>query len=259
MSLTISLILLFICLLLSAFFSSSETAFISMHKLRVRHLVSSGVGNAERVRKITEKPSKLLATVLLGNNLFNTAAAALGTIITVNLLGGVQSGQAVIIATVAVTMLLLIFGEITPKTLATRHSERMALAYARPIEIISWIFHPAVVALSWIGRSLAQLLGGTPPPKSLVSEEEIYTIISVGLEEGVVEETEADMLNKVFEFGDRHVREAMTPRADIVWVEKNTSLSDFLSLYIEHPHTYFPVYDDSIDNVTGILSTKDVF
>lgn len=257
MTLTLSLILFFICLLLSAFFSSSETAFISLQKLRVRHLVSTGVGGAKRVSRIIEKPGKLLATVLLGNNFFNTAAAALGTVIAVSLLG--RNAQAVVVATVTVTLLLLIFGEITPKTLATRHGERMALAYVRPIEIISWLFYPAVVVLGWVGAGLARIVGGAPPPRSLVSEEEIRTIISVGREEGVVEEAEADMLSKVFEFGDRHVRETMIPRADIVWVEKGTNLADFFSLYAQYPYSHFPVYEDSIDNVIGVLSIKDVF
>lgn len=259
MSLTLSIFILIICVLLSAFFSSSETAFISVQKLRLKHLESKGTNSAKRVNKILQNPSRLLSTVLLGNNLTNTAASVVGTIIVISLLGGQESGKTVLIATLAVTVLLLIFGEITPKTLATRHGERMAMFYSRPIEFISWLFYPIATGLAWIGTGLASMLGGPPPNKSLISEEEIQSIISLGREEGVVEETEADMLTKVFEFGDRQVRETMIPRAEIIWIEKGTNLSDFLKTYIEHSHSYYPVYEKSIDNVIGVLASKDVF
>jgi len=248
------------CLLFSAFFSSSETAFTSLQKLRLKHLASEGESRAERVTRIMQRPAKLLTTILLGNNLFNNAAASLGTMITISALKtNAQSGWAVVIATASVTLLLLIFGEIAPKILATRHGERMAFAYAIPIEIISWILYPFAIVFNFIGGGIARLLGGKLRDKVLVSEGEIRTIINVGQQEGVVEKAEADMMSKVFEFSDSHVREAMVPRRDIVWIEKDTTLSDFLGLYAKHPHSNFPVYDDSIDNVSGILSTKDVF
>lgn len=260
MSITISIILLFVCLVFSAFFSSSETAFISLQKLRLRHLTSKGESRAERVTRIIQRPAKLLTTILLGNNLFNTAAASLGTMITINALNTTaQSGWVVVIATVSVTLLLLVFGEIAPKILATRHGERMAFAYAIPIEVISWILYPFAIVLNFIGGGIARLVGGKPKDKALVSEEEIRTIIDVGQEEGVVEKTEADMMSKVFEFGDSHVREAMVPRPDIVWIQRDTTLAGFFELYAKHPHSNFPVFDESIDNVTGIVRTKDIF
>ena len=260
MSITISIALLFLCLLFSAFFSSSETAFTSLQKLRLKHLASKGESRAERVTRIMQRPAKVLTTILLGNNLFNTAAASLGTMITIKALDTTaQDGWAVVIATVSVTMLLLVFGEIAPKILATRHGERMAFAYAIPIEIISWILYPFAIVFNFIGGGIARLIGGKPKDMALVSEGEIRTIINVGQEEGIVEKAEAYMMSKVFEFGDSHVREAMVPRPDIVWIEKGTTLAGFLDLYAEHPHSNFPVFDDSIDNVSGILSTKDVF
>jgi putative hemolysin len=260
MSLTIGIILLFICLVFSAFFSSSETAFTSLQKLRLKHLASEGESRAERVTRIMQRPAKLLTTILLGNNLFNTAAASLGTIVTIKALNTTsENGWAVVIATASITLLLLIFGEIAPKILATRHGERMAFAYAIPIEIISWILYPFAIVFNFIGGGIARLIGGKPKYKALVSEGEIRTIINVGQEEGVVEKAEADMMSKVFEFGDSHVREAMVPRPDIVWIEKDTTLTGFLALYAEHPHSNFPVFDNSIDNVSGILSTKDIF
>lgn len=251
------IILFLLCLLISAFFSSSETAFISLQKVRLRHMVDSGVSGAEDVAKLTRRPEKLLTTVLIGNNFVNTAAAALGTIIAVKWLDE-NSGRAAAIATIAVTILLLIFSEIVPKTLATHMGERMALAYTRPIKTISWLLSPLSYVLSGIGNAASKLFGGNSTNNTLVSEDEIRAMISMGLEDGAVEEGEADILERVFLLGDRHVEEIMTPRTDIVWVEKDTTLDDFLAIYAETPHTRFPVHDESVDNVIGVLWIKDV-
>jgi len=248
------LILFIICLLLSAFFSSSETAFISLQRIRVEHLVGNEVKGAGRVARMLERPEKLLSTILLGNNFVNVAAASLGTILAVHF----WAEQGVIIATIGVTILLLIFAETTPKTLATQHAERLSLVFARPIEVISWLLTPFVIVLSWIASGFSKLAGGTPVPRSLASEEEIRTMISVGHREGTVEKNEAEMLHKVFDFGNRPVREVIVPRTEVVWVEKGTKLADFLNIYAQYPLSRFPVYEDNMDNVVGILSVKDV-
>jgi putative hemolysin len=249
------LVLFFLCLVASAFFSSAETAFISLPRTRVKHLVESGVIGAERVAKITEQPEKLLATVLLCNNLVNVAAAALGTAIAVSIWTD-NENIGILVATIVVTILLLVFAEVTPKTVAIRHPERMALLYVYPLGVITKIAYPVAAGLSWIASILAG--GKAKVPHSLVSEEEIRSMISVGREEGTVEEAEAELLHKVFVFGDRTVREVMSPRPEVVWIEKGTKLADFLGIYAEHPHTRFPVYQDSFDTVIGILSVKDV-
>ncbi|MBA7599451.1 hypothetical protein ES703_06484 [subsurface metagenome] len=247
------LVLLFICLALSAFFSSAETAFVSLPRTRVRHLVETGVAGAERVARMTERPERLLATVLLCNNFVNVAAAALGTAIAVTIWEG---DIGILIATIVVTILLLIFAEVTPKTLAIRHPERLALLYVYPLGVITKIVYPVAAGLSWLGSVLAGGKARVPP--TLVSEEEIRSMISVGREEGTVEEAEAEMLHNVFDFGDRNVREVMTPRPEVAWVGEGTKLADFLAIYAESPHTRFPVYRGSIDDVVGILSIKDV-
>jgi putative hemolysin len=252
---TLYLVLLIVCLLLSAFFSGSETAFISLQKIRVQHLVDTKVRGAKRVAKMMEQPEKFLSTVLLGNNLVNTAAAALATFLAIRLWGE-QWG--VLIATIVITILLLIFCETTPKTIATRHAERLSLTFVGVIEAISWLFTPFVVALSWIASGFSKLFGGAPVPQSLASEEEIRTMISMGHKEGTVEEEEATMLHKVFDFGNRPVSEVIVPRTEVVWVTKGTKLSDFLKLYAQSPLSRFPVYDDNMDNVVGILSVKDI-
>lgn len=247
------LVLLFLCLVASAFFSSAETAFVSLPKTRVKHMVSTGVTGAERVARMTDRPERLLATVLLCNNFVNVAAAALGTAVAVSIWEG---NVGILIATIGVTILLLIFAEVTPKTFAIRHPERLALLYVYPLEAITMIIYPVAAGLGWLGSVLTG--GRARVPKSLVSEEEIRSMISVGREEGTVEEAEAEMLHNVFDFGDRSVREVMTPRPEVAWIEEGIKLADFLAIYGESPHTRFPVYQDSIDNVVGILSIKDV-
>jgi len=249
------LVLLVVCLLLSAFFSSSETAFIALQRIRVEHLVNTKVNGANRVAKMVQRPERLLSTILLGNNLVNTAAAALGTALAISIWG---VDQGILFATIGITILLLVFCETTPKTIATQHAERLSLALARPIEVISWIFTPFVIVLSWIASRFSKLAGGTPMPRSLVSEEEIRTMISVGHKEGTVEETSAEMLHKVFDFGNRPVREVMVPRPEVVCIEQGSKLADFLTIYAQSPLSRFPVYQDNMDNVVGILSVKDV-
>ena len=247
-------VLLVICLLLSVLFSSSETAFISLQKVRLEHLVNTRVAGAERVARMVKQPEKLLSVVLLGNTLVNTAAAALATAMAISLWGQ----QGILIAAIALAIFLLIFCEATPKTIAARHAERVSLIFVRPIELISWLFTPFVLALSWITSGFTRMVGGTPVPRSLVSDEEIRTMISVGHKEGTVEEHEARMLHKVFDFGDRPVREVMVPRLEVISIEQGSRLSEFLALYAESPLSRFPVYKENMDNVVGILSLKDV-
>jgi putative hemolysin len=252
---TISAILLVVCVVLSAFFSSAETAFIYLPRIKVTHMVNSKVKGAPRVARLVEQPEKLLTTVLIGNNLVSTAAAALATIIAVSFL---KEGQAVLLSTVGVTLLLLIFSEVTPKTIATRHTERLALLYARPFELISQILSPAAKVISWIASPLAHLVGGPTVAHSLIGEEEIRSAISAGMEEGTVEEAEAAMLHKVFRFGDIQVAEVMTPRPEVVGLEMGETLKDFQTTYIASPHYRYPVYRDNLDNIVGIIITKDV-
>ncbi len=252
---TLYAVFLLMCLILSAFFSGSETAFISLERFRVQYLVDTKVSGARRVARMLERPERFLSTILLGNNLVNTAAAALGTIMAVSVWG---QEKGVIIATLGVAFVLLIFSETMPKTLANQHAERIALLVVRPIEVISWLFSPFVAVLSWVAAGFTRLVGGTPLPRSLVSEEEIRTMITVGHKEGTVEEAEAEMLHKVFEFGDRPVSDVLVPRPEVVSVEKGTTLAKFLEIYSESPIARFPVYEENMDRVVGILSIKDV-
>ncbi|MBI2853263.1 MAG: HlyC/CorC family transporter [Chloroflexi bacterium] len=248
------LVLMFFCVLFSAFFSSSESAMISLQKIRLEHMLSTGVKGATLLARLTEQPQRLISVILIGNNLVNTALAALATALALKY----WPEQGVLIATVAVTVTLIIFGEAAPKTAGIQHAERLALAYARPIQLLSLVFSPFVAMLSWMASGLTRLVGGTPIPRSLVSEEEIRTMISVAYRDGAVEPEAAEMLHAVFEFGDRPAREVMVPRTEVVFVEKGTSFADFLALYGEQPFSRYPVYEEKRDNVIGILSVKDL-
>lgn len=249
------LVLIFVCFVLSAFFSSSEIAFVSLQRVRIECLVGNKVKGAGLVSRIIERPERLLSTVLLGTNLVNTAAAALATALAVAVWG---QEKGLLIATIGVTIVLLVFAETTPKTIAAHHNEGLSLAFARPLEVVSWVFTPFVVVLSWIASGVTRMVGGTPVPQSLVSDEEIRTMISVGHKEGTVEKGEAEMLHHVFDFGDRPVSEVMVPRPEVVAIEQGSRIVDFLALYAESPMSRLPVYKENMDNVVGILSVKDV-
>jgi putative hemolysin len=196
----------------------------------------------------------LLSTVLLGNTLVNTAAAAIATAMAIYFWGE----HGVLYATLGLTAFLLIFTETTPKTLATQHAEKLSMIFVRPLTFFSWLFLPFVIALSWIAIGFTRMVGGTPISRSLASPEEIRTMITLGERDGTLEEPEADMLHKVFDFGDRPVREVMVPRPEVIAIEEGARISDFLALYAESPLSRFPVYQENMDNVVGILSVKDV-
>ena len=228
---------------------------MSLQRFRVEHLVNTETKGSKRVARMISRPEKFLSTVRLGNTFVNAAAAALATILAVSIWGEEQGG---IIATIGITIVLLIFAETTPKTIATQHAERLSLLFARPIELISWLFTPFVIVLSWIASGFSRLVGGAPVPRSLASQEEIRTMISVGHKEGTVETGEAEMLHNVFDFGNRPVREVMVPRPEVISIEQGSKIADFLTLYAESPISRFPVYQENMDNVVGILSVKDV-
>lgn len=248
-------VIFIVCLALAAFFCSAETAFIGIQKLRLQHLIRTGHRAAEVAARIVQKPEKFLATVLFGINLFETAVATIGTIIAVSFWG---ENLGAVLATIIITILTLVLAELIPKSLAARHAEKLALIYARPIEVISVILYPIVFVLSRIGIKMTDLTSDDSQVKPTISEEEFHTAIDIGEEEGVMGGKEAEMLHNVFEFGDRKVREVMVPRPEITFVEKGVTLTDFFAIYAQFPRTRFPVYEGNQDNVVGLLSVKDV-
>ena len=247
--------LLALCLILSAFFSASETAFSALPKARLLHLQKTGKRGAQRVSALIRRPERFLATVLLSNNLVNTAAAALATVLIVEIIG--NPSVAVLVSTIGVTLILLIFCETLPKTIAWHRSETVAFAVSGPLTLVGKAFSPAIALLQWFTTLISRAIGITGAPQEM-GEAEIRTLIAAGAQTGTVEADEAALLEKVFRFGDRQMREVMTPRTEIVWVEKGSTLNQFLHIYRQKSHTRFPVYETTPENVIGILSVKDV-
>ena len=249
----VKLALLLAAMLVSALFSASEAAFLSMQRGKLAYLMKSNPKKYGGVDRLAGHPEKLLPTVLTGNNLANTAAAALGTSIALSFL---TPNGAVIASTVGVTILLLVFSETIPKTIATRHSMSFSIAMAAPLRVAETVLLPLVWLLGKLVHGVARMFGVSDA--AMVSEEEIRALIDVGREAGAVEHAEAQLIENVFRFGDRQLREMMTPRTEVVALEKGATLEQFMSVYREHAHTRFPVYQDSVDNVLGTVSVKDV-
>ncbi len=251
----LSIALAALLVLLSAFFSSSEAAFLSLQRTRIAHMVSTGVRGAKRVEEMISKPERLLSTVLLGNNLVNFAFSSLVTVLMVSLLG---EGTGVIVATVVGTTILLLFGEIIPKVLAVRSAERVAFVYAQPLKWVETVLWPIVAFLQWITHRTRDLFGGGAAIRESITEGELRALLNIGEAEGTFAPTEVEMLENVFRFGDRQVREVMTPRNEITSIERGATLREFLDIYAENAHTRFPVYKSELDNIVGIISAKDI-
>lgn len=248
--------LLAIFLILSAFFSASETAFIALPKARLLHLVRTRRAGAGRVSRLLQHPERFLATVLLSNNLVNTAAAALTTVLVVEMIG--NPFISALVSTIGITLILLLFCESLPKTIAWHRSEGVAFFASRPLSLVGTVLSPVVFLIQAFTSFGSRILGIRGGASQMVSEEEIRTLIAAGAQSGTVEADEAELLEKVFRFGDRQMLEVITPRPEIVWLEKGTSLADFLRIYRQYSHTRFPVFEGSQENVVGILSVKDV-
>ncbi len=253
-----SLALLLGFLVLSAFFSSSEAAFLSLQRTRIAHLLSEGVPGARRVADMLNEPERLLSTILLGNNLVNVAFSAVITVVVVNRLDQYNEGVGVVVATIIGTVTLLLLGETIPKTIAVRNSERLAFLYSYPLKWGEYLLLPFVLILQWITKMFSRRVGGTQEDQPSITEGEFRTLIDIGVGEGEFEHDEAERLKGVFRFGDRQVRDVMTPRTEIVFVQRGSTVGNFLKIYAEHTHTRFPVYWDTTDNVVGVLSLKDI-
>ncbi|MBM7836079.1 HlyC/CorC family transporter [Clostridium sardiniense] len=256
-SYTGQIVLLLILLVLSAFFSMSETALMSLSKIRIRHMVEEGVKGAKLVEKLIEDPNKLLGAILIGNNIVNIGASAIATSLAVKVSGGSES--AVAIVTAVMTVLILIFGEITPKSIAKQKSEQVSLGVSKPIKLCVFIFKPFVVIFTAISSVFIRLFGGDPKAtEPFITEEELKTMVGVSEEEGVLEDVEKEMIFNVFDFADLQVKDVMVQRVDVTAIEVNDSYEDLLKIIKEDQYSRIPVYDDTIDDIVGILNVKDL-
>jgi CBS domain containing-hemolysin-like protein len=248
----LSILLFIICVLLSAFFSSSEVALISITRAKIRTLVNEGKHGSKALAELKEKPDRLLITILIGNNIVNIAAASLATAIAIRIFGDMGVG----IATGLVVIILLIFGEIGPKIYATRASDSFALTVAPVVFFLSRLLSPVI----WLVERVSPRFGaGREMNEPSLTEEEIKEWIDVGKEEGTIEQGEQDMLYSVLDFADTTAREIMTPRVDVIAMEDTVSFEEAIRIFNETGFSRIPVYHDQIDNITGILNVKDVF
>lgn len=254
-NLTLEFIILFILILLSGFFSSSETALVSLSKIRLRQMVDEGVKNSDLVSKLIDKPNKLLGAILIGNNIVNIAASALATSISIDIWGN----KGIAISTGAMTLLVLIFGEVTPKSLAAQNSEKTALKVAKPIYLITVVLSPIIYVITSITNVLIKLMGGNiSKTQPLITEDELKTIVNVSHEEGVLEVGETKMIYNVFEFGDSQAKDVMTPRTNMVALSVNSSYKDLVELFKEETFSRLPIYEEDIDDIIGVLHVKDL-
>lgn len=252
---TWQIISLVILIALSSFFSMSETALMSLNRIRLRHMVNEEVPGAKLVAKLTEDPNRLLGAILIGNNIVNIGASAMATVLATNIFGDSGVG----IATGIITVLVLIFGEITPKSIAKQKSEAVALRVAKPIEFIVIIFKPFVYIFTAISSFFIRILGGDPnEAKSFITHEELKTMVGVSEEEGVLENDEKEMIFNVFEFADLQVKDIMVQRVDIVSVDKEASYDEVMDVIKNEQFSRIPVYNQTIDNIVGVLNIKDL-
>ena len=249
------LIILAVLLFLSAFFSSAETSLTTFNRIRMMTLADEGSKRAARALKITDDSGKMLSAILIGNNIVNLSASSIATSLALRLLGSAGAG----IATGILTVLILIFGEISPKTFATLHAEKLAMAYSGIIQLLMTVLTPVIFIINKMSNVFLRLLGADPnKAKDAITEEELRTIVDVSHESGVIETEEHEMIHNVFDFSDALAKEIMTPRIDMTFVRLESTYREILEIYREDHYTRMPVYKDSTDNVIGILNMKDL-
>ncbi len=248
------LCILLILLLSSAFFSSAETALTTFSRVRLRMLIEDGNRRALVLEKVLANPSKMLSTVLIGNNIVNIAASSITTIFTQH----VFNDWFVSIGVGVLTFLIIIFGEIIPKTIASMHAEPMALSYAKIIRFLMTVLTPVIFILNLFSTVILKLFRVRVNLNSgTITEDELRTIIDVSQEEGIIEEEELDMIHNVFDFGDTCAKDIMVPKVDITMLPIDVSYRDLISAVQEDKYTRMPIYKETTDNVVGIINIKD--
>ncbi|KEI02351.1 HlyC/CorC family transporter [Clostridium botulinum] len=251
----IAVVILLILIGLSALFSASETALTSLSKIRIRQMKEEGIKRAEIVDKLVDNTNKMLSAILVGNNVVNIGASALATSIAINQFGE----KGVTISTVVMTIVVLIFAEITPKSLASSNPEKVSLGVAKYIEFITVVLNPIAVVFTYITKGILKIFGvNADTSKPFITEEELKTMLDVSHEEGVLEITERKMIYNVFEFGDSQVKDVMIPRADIVALDINSSYDEIVETFKMQQFSRIPIYEEEIDNVIGILHVKNL-
>ncbi|MBR1865515.1 MAG: HlyC/CorC family transporter [Lachnospiraceae bacterium] len=253
---SLQIVVIVILIFLSAFFSSAETALTTVNKHRLRALAEEGNKNAERVLKLISNPSKMLSAILIGNNIVNISVSALVTTVTTRLVGSRFIG----VSTGILTLVLLLFGEITPKSLATLYSEKISLLYIHIIAPLTSLLTPVIWVVDQLSNGIFFVLRvDREKAKNLMTEGELRTIVDVSVEDGVLEKEEKSMINNVVDFGDSMAKDVMVPRADMAFVSVDATYDELFETFEREHYSRLPVYDDNRDTVIGIVYLKDLF
>jgi len=252
----LALVFLIVGIISYAVVNSVEIAVIAMNRLRVRHLAEQGSAAAKAIERLQSRQERFFAFIVLLQNLSVIVAASMGGILSAEAVGGAWG---VVLGSLVMTLVIALLGEVTPKVLAAHAGDRYPLLVARPVEWLMVLMKPLVSAMAAAPTLLSRLIFGeragiTPA----VTEAELRMLIDIGAETGAVEEAEAELLERVFQFGDRRVNEIMVPRTEVVWLERGATVADFYSAFADSPHTRFPVFEGTQDNVAGIVNIKDV-
>ena len=249
----IQLVIVIILLSASAFFSSAETALMTSNKLKMRNLAENGDKRAAKVLKVTENTDKMLSAILIGNNIVNLTASSISTALTLKIFGSKLVG----IATGILTFLILVFGEITPKNVASKNAEKMALAYIGVISFLVTLLTPVIFIVNTVAKFVISIFNKNGDDNNAVTEEELRAMVEYSHEEGVIENEEKKMIVNVVDFGDTVAGDIMVPRVDMVMVDEKSSYEEILQVFREERYTRIPVYEETPDNVIGILNVKD--
>ncbi len=253
-SVVIQLIILVILLLLSAFFSSAETALTTANKIRIRTLADEGNKRAKTLLYVTNNSGKMLSAILIGNNIVNLTASSLTTSLAYRL-----GGQMVAVATGVLTVLILLFGEITPKTMATIHAEKMGLAYAPIINVFMKLMTPVIFIINGLSTGILFLFRVDPNAKyKTMTEGELRTIVNVSHEDGVIESEEKEMIYNVFDLGDAKAKDVMVPRVHVTFADVESTYDELIEIFREDKFTRLPVFEETTDNVIGTINMKDL-
>lgn len=249
----IQLVIVIILLSASAFFSSAETALMTSNKLKMRNLADNGDKRAAKVLKVTENTDKMLSAILIGNNIVNLTASSISTALTLKIFGSKLVG----IATGILTFLILVFGEITPKNVASKNAENMALAYIGVISFLVTLLTPVIFIVNTVAKFVISIFNKNGDDNNAVTEEELRAMVEYSHEEGVIENEEKKMIVNVVDFGDTVAGDIMVPRVDMVMVDEKSNYEEILQVFREERYTRIPVYEETPDNVIGILNVKD--
>lgn len=248
------IIILIVLLLLSGFFSSAETALTTANKIRIRSLAEEGSKRAKTVLKVTDDSGKMLSAILIGNNIVNLSASSITTTLAYKL-----GGSMVAVATAIITVLILLFGEITPKTMATIHAEKMALIYAPIINIFMKLMTPVIFVINGLSMVVLLILRVDPKAKNdIMTENELRTIVDVSHEDGVIESEEKEMIYNVFDLGDAKAKDVMVPRVHMTFADVENTYEELIEIFREDKFTRLPVFEETTDNVIGTINMKDL-